>query len=329
MQILEQPLVSSAADAGATRKTLRIAMLGMIPGNGHPFSWSAIINGYDAEAAESCPYPVINAYLSRQPAGSVRIEGAAVTHLWTDEPSEAAAVARFARIPHVVARPEEVLGEVDAVMIATDDGDDHVSRARPFVEAGIPVFIDKPMATNVPDLRTFIDWKNAGAKLLSSSGMRYAPELGRFGSFPWQWLTGVTCNTWKRYGIHVLEPAYCLTGPGYVTVRASAQGQNVYVELLHQSGRVITLSVLPDAKAAFGCFHAYGEGGELAVRFSDTYSAFRGQLLSFVDFALTGRAPHGFEETVELMTIVIAAEESLRRDGARIDLAQYRKEIDV
>lgn len=326
---MEQPLVADASGEGSVQKTLRIAMLGMIPGNGHPFSWSAIVNGFDAEAAAGCPYPVINEYLSRQPAGSVRIDGAAVTHLWTDEPSDAAAVARFARIPRVVARPEDVLGEVDAVMIATDDGDDHVSRARPFVEAGIPVFIDKPLATNVADLRKFIAWKNAGAKLLSSSGLRYAPELGRFESFPWQWLTGVTCSTWKRYGIHVLEPAYCLTGPGYLTVRASAQGQNVFVELMHQSGRVVTLSVLPDAKAAFGCFHAYGEGGERAVRFSDTYSAFRRQLLSFVDFALTGRAPHSFEETVELMTIVIAAAESLRRDGARIELATYRKEIDV
>ena len=29
---------------------LRLAMLGLIPGNGHPYSWSAIINGYDRAA---------------------------------------------------------------------------------------------------------------------------------------------------------------------------------------------------------------------------------------------------------------------------------------
>ena len=37
----------------------------------------------------------------------------------------------------------------DELLIATDDGNDHVRRARPFVEAGLPVFVDKPMAINL------------------------------------------------------------------------------------------------------------------------------------------------------------------------------------
>ena len=47
---------------------LRLAMLGMIPGNGHPYSWSAIVNGFDPEAMAACPYPVIPRYLGAQPA---------------------------------------------------------------------------------------------------------------------------------------------------------------------------------------------------------------------------------------------------------------------
>ena len=47
---------------------IRLAMLGMVEGNGHPFSWSAIINGrYDAEAMARCGYPVIPQYLGAQP----------------------------------------------------------------------------------------------------------------------------------------------------------------------------------------------------------------------------------------------------------------------
>ena len=87
------------------------------------------------------------------------------------------AVAAAALIPNVVAQPEDVIGKVDAVLIATDDGFDHVRRARPFVEAGLPVFIDKPLALTVEDLRTFAQWEKAGARLLSSSGLRYAPEI--------------------------------------------------------------------------------------------------------------------------------------------------------
>ena len=48
-------------------------MVGMVDGNGHPYSWSAIFNGFDAAAMAHCPYPVIPEYLSRQPAAALGI----------------------------------------------------------------------------------------------------------------------------------------------------------------------------------------------------------------------------------------------------------------
>src|SRR4051812_2047357 len=149
---------------------LRLAMLGMIPGNGHPFSWSAIINGYDPVALASCPYPAIINYMSAHPVASVGVPGAKVTHLWTDNPAEAPAVSATSLIPHIVAKPEDVIGHVDAVFIATDDGFDHVGRAQPFIDTGLAVFVDKPLALTIHDLKTFIRWHKAGARLLSSSG---------------------------------------------------------------------------------------------------------------------------------------------------------------
>ena len=152
-------------------------MLGMIEGNGHPYSWSAIVNGFDPAAMASCPYPAILDYLGKQRLETVNIPGAAVTHIWTDDPQDAPQVAAASLIPHVVGKPEDVIGQVDAAIIATDDGDDHVRRVKPFIEAGLPVFVDKPMATNVADLRQFIRWHEAGATILSTSGMRYSPEM--------------------------------------------------------------------------------------------------------------------------------------------------------
>ena len=44
---------------------IRLAMLGMIEGNGHPYSWSAIINGYNPTEMAKCPYAAIPAYLGK------------------------------------------------------------------------------------------------------------------------------------------------------------------------------------------------------------------------------------------------------------------------
>ena len=107
------------------KSELRIAMLGMIEGNGHPYSWSGIINGYSPTEMAKCPYAGIPIYMGKQPLESVRIPGARVTHIWTDDPADAPKVAAASLIKNIVAKPEDVIGHVDAVVIATDDGTDH------------------------------------------------------------------------------------------------------------------------------------------------------------------------------------------------------------
>lgn len=318
-----------------TAKELSIAMLGMIAGNGHPYSWSAIINGYDPVEMKKCPYPVIAEYLGRQPIESVRIPGARVTHIWTDNPSDAPRVAAASKIEHVVNAPEDVIGHVDAVIIATDDGNDHVRRARPFIEAGLPVFVDKPLAINLADLKQFIRWQDAGARVLSTSGMRYMPELGQVRECQREigdvrWITNFTCKSWERYGIHALEPVHALLGPGFLSaqtaeapsaapqirdgVELGPRGSDI-VHLTHRSGTQVTLAAIQDAYGSFGAMQVYGTKGHLPLSLRDTYTAFRLQLLAFIEFVRTQCAPVPFSQTVELMAAIIAAIRSRQEHG--------------
>jgi predicted dehydrogenase len=301
-------------------------MLGMIEGNGHPYSWSAIINGYDPAAMARCPYPTIIDYLGKQPRAQVCIPGARVTHLWTDEPRDAPKVAEASLIENVAQHPEDVIGEVDAVIISTDDGDDHVRRVAPFIEAGLPVFVDKPMATNMPDLRRFVQWQRAGKVLLSSSGMRYAPELQmspdqRAALGELRWITSFTARTWERYGIHALEAVYPLLGPGFETVQMTHREGREIVQLTHRSGVPVTLGVAYDAVGSFGAVHFYGAAGQLPVLCRDYYTAFRAQLFSFIEMLRAGKPPFDFNQTIELMAIIIAARRSREQDGARIQVS--------
>ena len=86
-----QPLVK--------RKIIRLAMLGMVDGNGHPYSWSAMFNGYDEKAMAGCPFAGIPEYLGREPKTSFGIPGAHVTHVWTDDPKDAEHVAKCSLVP--------------------------------------------------------------------------------------------------------------------------------------------------------------------------------------------------------------------------------------
>ena len=68
----------------------------------------------------------------------VRILGARVTHVWTDDPADAPKIAAASKIENVVAKPEDVIGQVDAVIIGTDDGHEHVRRAKVFLKPACP-----------------------------------------------------------------------------------------------------------------------------------------------------------------------------------------------
>lgn len=70
----------------------------------------------------------------------------------------------------------DMLGVVDAVIVTDRDGGVHRRHSTPFLENGIPVFVDKPLATTVDDAQQIIDSAEAnGALMTSFSALRWAP----------------------------------------------------------------------------------------------------------------------------------------------------------
>jgi predicted dehydrogenase len=297
----------------------RLAMLGIVEGNGHPYSWSAIINGYDPERMADSPYPVIAEYLGKRKVESVSIPGATVTHIWADNKEKAENVAGTSYIPNVVDSPSDVLGEVDGIIIPTDDGDNHVNRVQPFINADLPIFVDKPLATNVDDLAQFIRWHTSGHSIASSSAMRYSPAVDSLvDSKPTlgeiRWMTNATHKTWKRYGIHALEPAARLFGAGFDTVTHTAQGETNVFTISHNFGPTISIGVDYSMRGGFSRISLYGTEAESSIKISDTYTSFRRQLLSVLSFVETDSPPVPFTETVDLMACIIAGRWSVERE---------------
>jgi len=309
---------------------IRLAMLGSTPGNGHPYSWSAMFNGYDRDRmTRECPFAGIPVYLNKEPAATLTIPGAKVTHICCvgDGGFTAEHVAQCSLIPNVVAKPTDVIGHVDAVIIATDIGGEHVARARPFIEAGLPVFVDKPLVDNAADLRVFADWVAAGKAIMSSSCMRYTKEflpyristheLGevRFASI-------TTAKAWETYGIHALEGIYPILGPGFISARnTGTAGRNV-VHLKHRCGADVIVVATSDMYGGFGCLQLCGTAGRAQVVSGDTFYAFKTQLEAFISYLRTGVRPFPFTETIELMQLVIAGIRSREEGGREVALTE-------
>jgi len=310
---------------------IRLAMLGCTPGNGHPYSWSAMFNGYDREAmTRECPFAGIPVYLNKQPSEGLTIPGAKVTHIHCagEGGFTAEHVAKCSRIPHVVAHAEDVIGQVDAVIIATDIGSEHVARARPFVEAGLPVFIDKPLADNSADLATFRQWVADGRAVMSSSSMRYTKEFMPYrlstrelGDLRYVSIT--TPKSWETYGIHALEGMYPIVGTGFLSVRNIGTKERNVVHLKHRRGIDVIVIANHDMYGGFGHLQLVGTTGHVNVSTADTFFSFKSQLEAFMSYLRTGVRPFPFEETVELIQLVIAGIRSREEGGREVFLTEF------
>jgi predicted dehydrogenase len=310
------------------RDDIKLAFIGKVADDDHPYSWSAILNGYEENFLAICPNQVIRDYLKAVPRNRFCLPGVSVTHIWCDDAEDARRVAKMSRIPHVAASPEEVIGEVDAVVIPTDLGSEHLERARPFLEAGIPVFIDKPLTISANHLAKFVRWHEEGRPFMSSSCMRYAaefiscrPRLEELGDL--RFITSITCRSWERYGIHALE-ALCTFLPvdGWESVTTTGTEGAMIVHLRHKANVRGVIAAMDDMDGAFGCVSLYGTRSSLHTQFRDSFSAFKAQLADFVLYLRSGRNSYSFTETIALMKIIIAGIRSRAEGGRMVELSE-------
>jgi len=315
-------------------KPIRIGILGMTEGNAHPFSWSAMINGYDHD--EMCKwtnelYPTIPQYLAKQPKETFGIPGVKVTHVcFTGYEDRAMAenCARASFIPNVVTKPEEMIGQVDAIICATDIGSEHVERCRPFIEAGLPIFIDKPLADNEEDLRTIVKWYDNGAHIQSSSSMRYVKSYEPFYKNHYElgnirYIVSPMAKYWETYGMHAIEAMHPLLGQGFEWVENLGDHDRAMVHLRHKNG--CDVSIPMGYGFASNGLTIMAQYGSRVLSDSDSYYAFKKQLDVFVHYLRTGEEEHPFSDTIEMAKILIAGLKSRDEGGRRVYLNEIKE----
>ncbi len=304
---------------------LHLGILGMSEGNGHPYSWAAIINGdFNEQEMESCGFAGIPIYLKAN-RDTLGIDGARVTHVWTQDRKLSEHIARASRIDHVVEKAEEMIGQVDAVLLARDDPENHVAMARPFLDAGIPIFIDKPLASTHQDLAYFSEQNRQGRFLMSCSSMRYASEcrtakteLASLGEL--QLATVVGKKDWVKYGVHMLEALFALLDdPRAVSVRHVSKSGKDIVLVQFKSGLLATVHLFRNIAPTFQ-LSLFGRDGWRLIEIKNSYAMFKENLTEFIRSVREGKPRLPFEKTENIIRTLIGARESFKRDGEVVTL---------
>ena len=310
---------------------LNIGIIGLNEGNDHPYSVAAMFNGYDEAALPECPNEVIRQYLPAVHRNEHIIPDARVSHIWTQDRDISARVARVSKIAHIVDRPEDLIGEVDAVILARDDVHNHWKMARPFIEKGIPIYVDKLLAHNMEDLNKFIEMTGDDYPILSGSGNRYATyveeakqELGDTNCV--RTIHGVSCINWLRYASHLVDPICAIFGSEVETVQNLGREGFDVVHIVFTGGPQAVLQVIADLSLPiqFTCF-CRNRPGHHTVELTDKgrssyFMGFYRLFETFTAMARTGKPQLAFREIKNVTRVIIAGEISRAENNRKVYL---------
>lgn len=225
----------------------------------------------------------------------------------------------------LVEKPTDMIGKVDAMLIEAVDGSVHYERAKPFLEAGIPCFVDKPFACSVVDAQKMIDLAaKKKLPLFSSSSLRFAPELVEFvadkkhGKILGTLVYGPASLHERNpglfhYGIHAVEVLYTLMGPGCEVVTCVSDKGADLVTGHWKDGRIASVRGIRAGTASYGAT-VFTEKG-VSTPTIGTKFIYRELLKQIVSTFTTGKPPIDISITLEIVAFIEAAWKSQNNHG--------------
>lgn len=228
----------------------------------------------------------------------------------------------------IVADIGELVRRTDAILLESVDGRQHREQFEA-VAVGIPVFVDKPLATSASDAQAIVETARASrTPLMSCSSLRYAAGIAdlvapdervdaaeAFG--PATLLDDYPGLFW--YGVHAAEVLFSFMGRGCQTVRCIEHEAIDVVVGRWDDGRVGVLRGTRLSQGYFGAVVHTGSGTEIGIARSDP-PYYKLMLDRVMRFFATGEAPIDIDETVEIMAFLESAERSRAESGQPADL---------
>lgn len=227
----------------------------------------------------------------------------------------------------IVDDPTDMIGNVDAVFVESNEGNKHLGHAKPFLEAGLPLFIDKPYAGTTAQARAIADLSaQHGVPIFSASSLRYtetvmdvqatlAEDGGALGAMVHSPGSEHYANPGLlNYGIHGVEVLYSLMGPGCQEVWAARTDGADHVTGLWDGGRLGTVRAIREGSAGYGLTVYTAKRTETAN--IDASNNYRNLLREIMNMLETGTPPLAIEETIEIISFIEAAYRSSQNGGA-------------
>ena len=263
--------------------------------------------------------------------------GARVAHYWSAGDSEkerdSAKVLEALGVERV-ARSEDMLGKIDAVLVLPyNHARDNYSLALPFLKGGLPTYVDKVLSCSILEAKGMVALaQESGVPLISDSALRYVSEVAAFrgrlsqvGSLVSGAVAGPGDVT--RYGHHTIRMMQGVFGEGIGWVSSSRDHVQDVATVRYRDGRTVTLFLHREKVKRGWRFVYFGENetGYVEIDIADVYRNLVYELVA----VLKGNRPG---PTVSELLETVAVAEAMRQsaaNGQRVFVEALLAEQDV
>lgn len=224
----------------------------------------------------------------------------------------------------------EAMSDMDAFLLESVDGAQHLEQFTILAGFGKPVFIDKPLACCYADAKAIAALAaRKNIPVMSASAIRFAnginslkdseETVGCCDAFgPMAFLSDYRDYFW--YGIHSADLLYRFMGKGCATVRAISNEKFDVVVGCWADGRIGIMRGNRFGGNNFGCTITTDKANKSSAALADVpYYAL--MLREIIPFFKTGKSPIDFSESLEVIAFLEAASRSREQGGKTFELA--------
>lgn len=243
-----------------------------------------------------------------------------------DDPAHTKEVAETGKIPYIANDPKEFFGKVDAVMVVYRRGALHVPEILPFIEAGLPVWLDKPVCESVEDIKILREACEKNNTLITGgSTLKYNYEIltlkdkvetGRIGAvsggcvnFPGD-LENVNGGIFF-YGSHLIEMMLSVFGYDVKSVTAKTIAPKNSMVIVKYEDKMVNLAFNNLCSSYY--VTVYGDK-KVVSQEVDISFIYKLGFAKFVEMLKTQKMPLSFDDLVKPVYILNAIQKSLDED---------------
>jgi len=254
-----------------------------------------------------------------------KFPGVEVKYVWGETDEFAKAAMEKGNIPEQVKEPKEMLGNIDALIVDHRHPKFHLDAARPFVEAGIPTFVDKPFCYRAEEGKEFLQMaKKVGTPVTSYSSIAQSSatfnmidQIKSMDKITQVVRTGTADLDSKYggiffYGVHIVQPLMYMFGEDIEEVKVTRNGNTGNASMRYSSGLFATL-----------IFKSHAYGWETFMENGDKFVELKPRVeesdppknyADMVEMFRTGKEPRSHQSILNCVSVLEALEKSAENE---------------